>query len=140
MNRGQPWFSTADGRRPSILDWIAPPAILAPEQKWAAAFTDAAKFIFPAPRGAEGASRLLSVWLEPNRRQSGTAIFRYRIEGHETFSWTNRLDRGLIRHEVAISVAGQEEHHTLLLEVETPTGSPRWFRVAGLGLQVREQD
>lgn len=135
-----PYFGLGMGRRPSIEQWIVPPPIFTPQQKWAAILENSARFAVPAPRGAPEDSCVLSVWLEPRFHSDQSVVFHYRVDGAEATTVTNRLDQGWIHHEIPLRLRAGAETCQMDLAVDAPKDWGNFFKVIGLGSYIKPSE
>lgn len=138
FNRGWDSFTLERERLPSALKWVRPPAHLGrSDEKWGVGITRAARFEFPVPRGSGERHPVISLLLEPRFRQKREVVFQYRLNGEDTVSFTNRLDRGRFRHELTVPPRVESGFIQVDLAVEVPENWDNHFRLVEIGYQLQ---
>lgn len=138
-HKGLAYFRLNQGRRPSIMNWVAGPVQRGGvHEKWGAVFSDQACFHFPMPLGGEEV--VLSVILEPRYAQDRQAVFTYREGEKELEAFTNRLSQARIEHRWSVPVfkgESPEGPREIRLDVRTDGPLDNHFRIVYLGEAVR---
>ena len=127
------------GRRPSILKWLERPTGIAPGEKWAATFFDAARFRLPAPRGLTTKTPSLAILLEPRHPRKQLVEFRYQQSGADDLVLTNSIERQRFWQEIPLLFSSGEEAAVVDLTLNVPPDWPNHFRVVGLSVRLVEK-
>ena len=132
-------FTMAQGRLPSALKWVLPPAYRSPPQEvWGAVFGDAAAFDFPVPQGMSDGEFLWVFTLEPRFSSKQKVVFHYTVDGGPVLSFTNRLDRQRFAHEIPLPAPFSRPRAHLDVQVEVPPGFDNFFKVVAIGCRIRQ--
>jgi len=135
-----PWdsFTLERGRLPSAMKWVSAPAHFGRvDDKWGVGITRGAGLTLPLPAVAQNGDVVISFLLEPRFRQNQEVVFHYGIEGSETVSWTNRLNRGRFRHEIPVSMPMEFGYIQVDMTVDVPENWDNHFRLVSIGYQVQ---
>jgi hypothetical protein len=133
------YFVLEVGRRPSILKWLERPTGIAPGEKWAATFFDAARFRLPAPRGLTTKTPSLAILLEPRHPRKQLVEFRYQQSGADDLVLTNSIERQRFWQEIPLLFSSGEEAAVVDLTLNVPPDWPNHFRVVGLSVRLVEK-
>lgn len=138
VRHGRAVFTMVQGRWPSAVQWVLPPAHRgSARDKWGVGITQAARFEFPLPAVDGGKSSVISLLLEPRFRQKREVVFHYRMNGEEAASFTNWLHRGRFRHELPAPPGVESGFVQVDMTVEVPEDWDNHFRLVEIGYQLQ---
>lgn len=130
-------FTMVQGRWPSALEWILPPASRsAPREKWGATFADAAVFDCPVPAGMPGGELLWAFTLEPRYRHGEEVVFHYAIAEQPVLTVADRLNRPRLVHEIRMKPPQGSSRAKIELRIDLPPGFQNHFRLVSMGCRT----
>ncbi len=130
-------FQLGPNRKPSALKWIGVPAHVAhPTHKWGSTLTTGASFTVPLPRGMVSDAFRWVITLEPRFREAQAIPFHYYRGDELLASFTNRLDRGRITHNLDFPAPLDLDAETVELVVDVPDDWGNHFRLLEIGGHV----
>ena len=133
-------FLFKDGRLPSVIDWVAPPMMVDPEGKWAAAFQRTGAFRLPVPVGMTREFFTINFEWEARYRESRKIEFQYTVGGAPPLSFTSRIDRLQFNHRVKVPALSEDGYLTVGVTADLPENIDNHFRLLSISYSAEEQN
>lgn len=131
-------FDLADGRRPSVDDWLEPPfeGVGRPSSKYAALFVRGGTLRLPVPHGMRKQPLVVRVEAAPRNRQDIKVPVRYRARGRVVAEEVVDLRDPGFRHVIELRPPRNAPAIELRMEADVPDGFDNHFRMISVGFAV----
>ncbi len=125
------------GRLLAAMEWVEPPTLRGGiGSRWGALLARQGSLRLPRPAGWQTGSLRLNFELESLRKERGQVVFRYFLGDKLAGSFTNRLQKRVFRHTVALEPEAAADPLGIRIEAEPDGGAAIWFRIRRIGMRL----